>query len=230
MAPITEFITIHQQTDTDRKRIDDVERTLMQSPGCLRIRTSEEDEDKSVVHFFVDWEAVEDAFGKERLHHRFSDSFAPAELGSPLQTALTPFPPVALDGSKSKVAQVARLYFPSDESFTPGLMQKISRGFEDFVEALRRVSPEGFSGETAMGWALETMEFKARECRGFVLVIGWDNVEAHLRFKETEGFAEIVPLINDLEGLKGSEVYHVSNRTMDVSKATAAIGNGAHIS
>jgi hypothetical protein len=105
-------------------------------------------------------------------------------------------------------------YFPSDISSTA--KDTASSQFQQFVEkSLTKCKDvKGVS----YGWGLEN-DFPVRgEERqpGSLLIafIGWDSIEAHERFRETEGFKENVGLITGMEGLLKMVAFHINCRSL----------------
>ncbi|KAI0482386.1 hypothetical protein GGR56DRAFT_685043 [Xylariaceae sp. FL0804] len=138
---------------------------------------------------------------------------------------------------KTRVVEFALLYFPAggdgdgsgpDEpgGFTLERARGVTQGVRRFLDALAAAAPPGLSGETAAGWVVEEpVQFPdgGPECSScYALAIGWDSVEAHLRFRETQAFADIVPLFHGLDGLYGVKVCHVSCKTTEGRGAAAA--------
>ena len=68
---------------------------------------------------------------------------------------------------------------------------------------------KGFHG-CAGGWSIEDVQredVEGGKARVFLAALGWDSVEAHMAFRETPKFKEIIPLLRS--GAKAIEVHHV---------------------
>ncbi|OTA63551.1 hypothetical protein K449DRAFT_394121 [Hypoxylon sp. EC38] len=62
------------------------------------------------------------------------------------------------------------------------------------------------------------VDYKGEPSRALVTVIGWTSVEAHMKkTRENPEFEKIIPMIRGLEGLKGMEMVHVTNTTIEKS-------------
>lgn len=65
---------------------------------------------------------------------------------------------------------------------------------------------EGYKGG-AVGTTYEEMEKDGVKGKGAVLAIGWESVQKHMEFRETEAFKEKIGLLR--QGAKGIEMGHV---------------------
>ena len=89
------------------------------------------------------------------------------------------------------------------ESFVLDRVQK-------FFDVSSPISPtfKAYDG----GWVLEEVEHKSlgegKKGRAFVGFLGWDSVQEHMDFRETETFKEHIPLIRTM-GHVGIEMFHV---------------------
>lgn len=60
------------------------------------------------------------------------------------------------------------------------------------------------------GWALEEMKNeKGDESTVYVNLVGWVDVDAHMRFQASEDFRGNVHWLLECEGLRGMEMWHV---------------------
>ncbi|KAG4221042.1 hypothetical protein PC116_g30481, partial [Phytophthora cactorum] len=70
----------------------------------------------------------------------------------------------------------------------------------------------------ALGWSVERDSGHDGAPSGvLVLVLGWVTVEAHMKARDHPEFAKNIPLLKNLEGLKGLEMKHVSTTTVEAS-------------
>lgn len=126
--------------------------------------------------------------------------------------AVTPSPPLVL---QSPVTEIMLAYFPSGISSTA--KDTASSQFQQFVE--KGLSKCRDVKVVSYGWGLEN-DFPVRGGEegqlGSLLIafIGWDSIEAHERFRETEGFKENVGLITGMEGLLKLVAFHISCRSL----------------
>lgn len=123
-----------------------------------------------------------------------------------LHATFTPHPPssssssAALGAPHTPVTEVLTCYFESDENGSK------ADGFESrFDKFIASISGGGFKG-AARGWVVEEVEYKGEKRRAFVGLVGWESVEAHMAFRETEAFRENIPLLRQ-EAL-GMELHH----------------------
>ena len=94
------------------------------------------------------------------------------------------------------------------------MKEKATTNAEQFLAESAPVA-KGFTGETAMGWAVERIEFKGEQCRALVILIGWKSLEAHQEFRSSESFAKSITLLRGTAGLQGVSVVHVSLTTAE---------------
>jgi hypothetical protein len=106
-------------------------------------------------------------------------------------------------------------YFPSDISSTA--KDTASSKFQQFVE--KCLSKCKDVNGVSYGWGLEN-DFPVKGGEegqlGSLLIafIGCDSIEAHERFRETEGFKENVGLITGMEGLLKMVAFHINCRSL----------------
>ncbi|KAI0840734.1 hypothetical protein F5Y06DRAFT_261638 [Hypoxylon sp. FL0890] len=238
MAPVTELAFLPLNPDADPTTVSTTLETniatLLAQPGCQRVRSSRVHEDPHKLRLFADWDSVDahrafiakpDAYGPFVARMRSIVEAPPAGSGQrkpPFHVEFTPFPPVALDGTsgsgakgKGPVSEILTAYFPPDVSSEA--RDATAKTMREFLRKLEGFS-EGMTGETAVGWSVETdVDFKGEPSRALVTVIGWTSVEAHGKVRESPEFAETVPMIRGLEGLRGMEMVHVTNTTVERS-------------
>jgi hypothetical protein len=81
------------------------------------------------------------------------------------------------------VIEYLTLYFPT-------LVDRVSFGetWRSFVQTAG-ANAEGYYGSAA-GWIVEELEHEKVEgkARGFAVAIGWESVDAHMKYRETEAF------------------------------------------
>lgn len=72
-----------------------------------------------------------------------------------------------------------------------------------FLDILAK-NAKGFVG-TTHGWVVEELEKEGvdEKLKGYFAAIGWESVDAHLAFRDTEAFKEAIPLVRALaKGLR----------------------------
>jgi quinol monooxygenase YgiN len=216
MSSVTEIVVLEPNADVSADTVSqNVAASVLQQPGALRLRSSKKHEIANHVIFFIDWEDLS-------AHQYFENSpaYQPFLEGT-LQIAsvvadiyhvpFEPFPPMVLDnqGGKTAVAEVCHAYLPADISMVQ--QQEILTTSQQFIDLVKQ-SAKGLSGETAHGFAQEDIEFQGEKCRALLLILGWDSIEAHMAYRDTEGFAEAIPLLRGMPGLKGIQMFHVRNQ------------------
>ncbi|KAI1405238.1 hypothetical protein F4819DRAFT_7262 [Hypoxylon fuscum] len=226
MASVTEIVLLPIKPDTAAAVIDTNMQTLLSQPGCLRVRQSRVHEDPAKLRLFADWESLEQhqafvqnaaVYGPFRASMASIVDAAAGPRKPPYHAQFAPFPPAVLDnlkpGARSKVTELLLAYFPAEygEAQRETARQTTLR----FTEELKKTA-DAMSGEVALGWSVENdVDFKGEPCRVLVTAIGWDSIEQHVKARETEGFAKAIPMLRNLEGLKGMEMCHLINTTTE---------------
>lgn len=115
---------------------------------------------------------------------------------------LSPHPPAPATASpRSPVTECLTLYHPTDVD---------TAAFEKRWSACRSMFEQHAEGYKASstGWIVEELEYENEKCKAFAIFIGWESVEAHVKFRDTDHFKKsIVPL---REGLKGITPCHAT--------------------
>ena len=115
---------------------------------------------------------------------------------------LNPHPPsAAISSTSSPATECLTCYFSSlDPSY--------EENFNKFVAVLSK-DVEGFKA-AAGGWLVEDVEHEkigsGKKGKAFVGFLGWESVEAHKKFRETEAFNDNIHLLR--EGPVALEVHH----------------------
>jgi quinol monooxygenase YgiN len=219
MAPVTEIALLEFKAGAEwGPAVNVIAASILHQPGCLQVRYAQKVEDPTHLPFFIDWEdsSYHEPFEGSAGYAPFMENFGPLLVGppAPYLVSFEPIPPTVLDNKdgkgKTAVAEVVHGYFPIDTTLVQ--QQAALTRVHEFVD-ITKAAAKGFSGETAVGWVVEDREFKGEKVRVLVFVLGWDSVEAHLAYRETESFANSAPLLRGLEGLKGMDAYHVTNHS-----------------
>jgi hypothetical protein len=127
--------------------------------------------------------------------------------------SFTPFPPLAL---KAPTVEVMVAYFPSDIS--QGGMDAASARFQQFRD--KALSKCRDVRGVAVGWGVED-DFPIKGGKdiengtALFAVIGWESVDKHMAFRETEEFKENVSLLTGMEGLLKIVMVHVELRCIE---------------
>lgn len=89
-----------------------------------------------------------------------------------------------------------------------GVPAEYEKGLVDFDAAITKAGIAGYKG-AAYGFTQEEVEHVAgKKGKAAVLVIGWDTVDSHLQFRETEVFKEHIGSLRN--GIVGADMVHVN--------------------
>ncbi|RYP69157.1 hypothetical protein DL771_006251 [Monosporascus sp. 5C6A] len=227
MAPVTEVLCYTPKeglANSDHQgTLSETSKTLLQQPGCKGVHSSPALEKDNKTHYiFIEWDSIDShiAFTKKDIFGPFYEKFNAVFDGSPnvYHASLSPeHPPVLHNaegkgGAKTAVVELLHAYFPGGEGFTADQMASTAKNVQEFLGQLPG-NAKGHTSENTLGWVVEELEFKGEKSRAFIFAIGWESVEAHMKYRETEHFQKVVPLIRELEGVKGIEMVHVSTKT-----------------
>ncbi|KAI1806659.1 hypothetical protein F4811DRAFT_509901 [Daldinia bambusicola] len=225
MAPVTELLSLTLKPDLPAAEaatiLETTATTLVAQPGCLRARSSREHEDANAVRFFIDWESVsahrvfQETAAYAPFKARVRDAVVPP-LQRPYHVEFEPFPVSALQhgaAATTPVAEVLHIWFPGE--YSDEQRARAAASVREFVDRMKGFA-EGLTGEWALGWSVERdIEHDGAPSCVLVLILGWVSVEAHMKARDHPEFAKNIPLLKNLEGLKGLEMKHVSTTTVE---------------
>ncbi|KAI2619252.1 hypothetical protein GGR54DRAFT_135787 [Hypoxylon sp. NC1633] len=225
MAPVTEIVEVKLQSGITLADAEAVIRKLadatIATPGCSGFYTSLAHEDASILYMLIDWASIE-------AHQEMAkQDFYPALIsGAVAACASAEVPPVSChvalspafpsvlhnEGGKGKsaVTELLRIYFPVAGEMPQDVFEK---EFRRFQSVLASTEVEGLTREMAWGWAVEEVQYKGEASRVLFIPIGWDSVAAHERFRASENYSKIVPILRGLPGVKGLENVHIVTKT-----------------
>ncbi|KAK6063980.1 hypothetical protein SCUP234_13186 [Seiridium cupressi] len=194
--------------------------TLLQQPGCLRVRCGPLHEDSKKAQCFVEW-----ADSSRCQHFKAASSYSEflkkldPLIQSPPDFHLVQFQSIvssALDEEKTPVIEVLSMYYPSEDNST----SEIDKARTNAIQIMGESAPlaKGSTGVTALGWIVGNVDFKGEPCRASVTLIGWESVEAHHQFRSTEAFDKGITLLKQTPALKGVSVVHVLTATTGQSE------------
>ncbi|KAK7740593.1 hypothetical protein SLS62_011093 [Diatrype stigma] len=224
MAPVTEIVRFTPREGQEAEFqtvLASTASTLQQQPGCQAVHSSATLEEDNPLHvLLVDWDTIEShqAFEASPAYAPFAEKLGPVLAAPPVlyHVAFAPaHPPVLRNSSaaKSAVTELLHLYFPAGDAFTADQVAGVARDVQTFLDRLLPEHVAGITGEVAAGWALEEIDYKGEKARAFVAAVGWESLEAHHKYRDTEHFAKSIPLIRGLAGLKGADMFHLSTKT-----------------
>jgi len=210
--PTTELANLSLKAGTDlesgdtQKVFQDILATIVDQAGCEGVNYGRQHESPDILELAIDWTKYEDhiSFTKTPAYEPFIGKISTLITGAPkLHHAnyRTPFSAVAV---AAPVVEMLLLYLPVD-----GADEKAAEEMWDaFMKALAE-NAEGYVA-SASGWVMEELEHEnvQGKARGFQAAIGWTGVEAHMKYRETEGFKEGIQVVRGV--FKGSAVHHTS--------------------
>jgi heme-degrading monooxygenase HmoA len=215
MSAVTEVVALHVKEGVEAKEVGQLmESVVLKQPGALHLRYSKRHEDAEQVSLFIDWESLSahQAFTKTEAYGPFLEEVGKLVRSAPTvyHVPFVPFPPTVLnnDGGrgKTKVSEVVHAHFPLDIDLVK--QQEVVAQAQQFIDVIKA---DGNSGESAHGWVLEDLEYKGEKTRVLLMILGWDSVEAHVAYRDTEDFAKNIPLMRTLPLMKGMQMWHVCN-------------------
>lgn len=219
MPAITEIVNFTLISADAAPTVSDIlSSTLLKQPGCQRVRWSLVSEDSSQARSFIDWDDLSDhkTFMVSEAYPPFLQAMAPHMAARPgmHHVAFNPPVPTPVLSGTSPVVELLYTYFPGDESFTAEMKDDAMREATLF---LNEIGPKakGATGQTAIGWTNEKVEFQGEECLALCVFVGWESLEAHLEFRSSDLFKENIPQLRGIKGSKGASVVHVSPTTVE---------------
>ncbi|OAP63897.1 hypothetical protein AYL99_03124 [Fonsecaea erecta] len=191
---------------------------VLSQPGARRVCWGRQVEDPSVLTWFVDWDELED-------HQKFmdSDAYNPflERFGSILgagakayhvrflpeitTATIDPFSTNTAPATEIVTMWLPRLYSEADQA-------RLVENVKAFLAVLEREA-KGYKSWVG-GWVEEEegIDIPGTDGKGkaYVLVVGWESVEAHKEFCETRAFKENISLVLGVKDLKKIEAVHAS--------------------
>jgi hypothetical protein len=115
-----------------------------------------------------------------------------------------PYPPSVL--AEAPLTEVITIYFPADYSLHD--QETYDNGMRKLFEACH-THADGFLSSTG-GWVDEVQKIEAgEEVKGYVALFGWESVDHHLAFRETNQFKELRENMGPPKDLQKIEAAHV---------------------
>ena len=219
MPPITELCHLYPKEGADIEAIwADIAKVVLPQPGVKSVYTSAViEEDNPLKYVFVDWDSVEshEAFKKTEVYEPLVKRLNENLTTPPFLHNVELFPthPAVLhnERGKSAVVELVKLFFPAGDAYTSNQMASVAKNVRDFID-LMPGHAAGYSGEAAGGWAIHEVDFKGEKTRVFVIAIGWETVQAHLDYRETDHFKANVTMLTTLDNMKGTELAHIKTK------------------
>ena len=108
------------------------------------------------------------------------------------------------------VVEMLTLHFPADVE-----KSSFDSIWERFVDVLSKNS-EGFVGSTG-GWVVEDVVFDGQPGKAFVAALGWESIQAHMAYRETQAFKDTIPEVR--RGTRGSAMHHTKFTKFDKAQS-----------
>ncbi|KAL3482792.1 hypothetical protein BJX62DRAFT_245525 [Aspergillus germanicus] len=176
--------------------------------GCQAIYWGVGAEDPDQLRLFVDWDTLEahEAANKDPTYLPAVIPIASVCSGphTVFHARFQPHPPNVL--ASAPVTEVMTSYFPANYSTED--QKQYDSGTKEFLEACQTIAGGPLS--SSAGWVEEIQEIQGGEmAKAYVALLGWDSVEHHMAFRETEAFKELTKKMERPKGLKKMESVHV---------------------
>jgi len=179
---------------------------LTSQTGCQNLFYGRQVEHPDFLQLSIDWDAVDSfkAFIGSSGYGAFKENLG-LVMGGPPRLAFAARPEVApfSNVASAPVSEMVELYFPAD--YPEADFDKNFASFKQVVEE----TAAGVKGVVG-GWSVEEMpprEGEDSKDKLFLAAIGWESIDAHMAFRETEGFKKAIPLLK--EGVKNIKMHHV---------------------
>lgn len=127
------------------------------------------------------------------------DAFA--VLHVPFESSKDPSPALGAD-KRVGVTEVVLYYFPSPLTGKAAIM--------DSMDKMRPVIGRSEALAISDGWALEDKKNeKGEKCAVCINVVGWVDIDAHMRFQGSEDFKQNIHHLLGIESMLQLEMHHV---------------------
>jgi hypothetical protein len=117
------------------------------------------------------------------------------------------FDPPTPGPALTSATEFLRVYFPVDYS------EADQKSFHEGMLTFGKIVKDNWQGckDTRGGWAKEEVENpkSGEKSRLYVAVIGWENVQSHMDFRETSHFKDNVHYLRGAKDLQHVEMTHV---------------------
>ncbi|KAF1352282.1 hypothetical protein BDV97DRAFT_397317 [Delphinella strobiligena] len=216
--PVTEVATFQLKTGSNITDLNSqagriwqsICRTVSRADNFEGLFYGHEVETPNVAQLFVNWDSLES-------HKKFMTSPEYGPMVESLEAIISGPPSFVHYDFASMGKLVAALSAPVTELATFYLPSKTS-SFQTNLERFEKASSEsgtnGFLGITT-GWSIEDVEHEGfsegKTGKSVLLAIGWDSIDAHMAFRETDVFKDIIGLLRGEP--KGVELHHATLRT-----------------
>ncbi|EXJ78459.1 hypothetical protein A1O1_08859 [Capronia coronata CBS 617.96] len=221
MAPATEicFLPLKEGTNPEDttgavgQKFKEFFNTILAQDGCQRLYWGRQVEHPSICTLFIDWESVghHEKFIASATYKPFTEELGTYLTGPPrlYHVHFDPHPPaVALVDDGPIATEFITVYFPPDYSAED---EKTFRevNMKNLLAAVAE-NAKGFK-DSASGWVVEELDLPdgSGKAKVFVALAGWESVQAHLNFRETQSFKDNIHWLRGAKDLKTLAVFHV---------------------
>ncbi|KAL8805413.1 MAG: hypothetical protein Q9182_001979 [Xanthomendoza sp. 2 TL-2023] len=210
-ASLQPGIDVDDPNSTAGKVLSDMFNTLQQQEGYQRAYHGHQVENLSIWQLLIDWDSVEahEKFMSQPYYEAVIKHLMSIVDGQNIAIChahFSPHPPsVAVSGTVAPVTEMIAHHFSSDISDDD--RASFESNMKKFAQLLEEKAA-GFKG-FAGGWVVEDIEHAevGGKTKTWQSCVGWQSVEAHMAFRETEEFKDNVHLIRP-EYKKAASVHH----------------------
>lgn len=138
------------------------------------------------------------------------------KLGESIMAGMPNLNHVRFNAPVTKVAiapitEMLTFYFPADVE-----KSSFESIWERFIEVLIKNS-DGCVGDTG-GWVLEDVAFEGQPGKAYVAAIGWESIQAHMAYRETQAFKDSIPEVR--RAARGAAMHHTKFTKLDKTFVT----------
>jgi len=221
MAPATEIALLplvpgeypDDAQSAPGKTLRELVEIILAQKGAQKCYWGREVENPDTLRLFVDWDSVDDhkAFIASDQYKPFFKQFGTLMSGDPTlyHVHFDPHPPtVALIGSSPIATENITIYFPT--TYSTEDQKAFVDSLNKFVAVIEKTQDiSGYKGSVG-GWVEEelTVPGSSEKAKGYVCLIAWESVEAHLKYRETQDFKDNSHLLRGAKDLITLRVVH----------------------
>ncbi|QDS71290.1 hypothetical protein FKW77_001258 [Venturia effusa] len=178
--------------------------TLSEQKGYLGIHFGRQHESPDDLVLAIDWDSI-------KSHKEFEKTEAYLPFVQEIATIMSKRSPPILHvefrapmatAAVAPITEMFTSYFPNDVD-----QSNVETTLVEFVQNLGR-NAKGCVAYTA-GWIVEQLEHEKIEgkARAYVIAIGWESLEAHMAYRDTQTFKN--DIVNVRAVAKALTMYHV---------------------
>jgi len=210
MAQATEvvFLPLKKEIDTQGGRFHSALETILKAGKAQRLYGGHQVEHPNVYTAFIDWSSIEEhmEFTKQEIYPAFLND-AKDMCDGPLSLYHVHFEPFPPSVAFSEATEFITAYFPADYS------SEDQQTFHDSMKkfgAIVKSAWEGCRGSVG-GWVAEELEDPktSEKAKAYIALIGWQSVQSHMDFRETQSFKDNIHVLRGAKDLKNVAVVHV---------------------